>query len=236
MYPEHYSGPPDFVSPQACHHSYVTQACQSQFLETDHQTRNTGGASSSRVRAVCSKCRYHAQVILNYTAGRQTLPGHIHHFVCSSGSAKTTTSTSSKGQQVETYDYECSFLTCSAHAVVCVASPILDSDAVRLLTSSGQLRKRADEALAAFPDRLSDVPRPHPIDVLNNLRAYISDALYDTSKGKSISAINKRFMICFGIRGLPCKDLLEFLEFKPKVCRIPSLQQKKKKKKKKSAV
>ena len=158
---------------------------------------------------------------MSYTDGRaqQTLPGHIHHFVYRSkgqGWATYVTSTA-KGQLVETYDYDCSFLSCSAHAVVRVASPTLSTEAVRILTDPEQLRKRSDDAIATFPERLSGISRPRPIDVLNNLRTYISDALHNTAKSKSIAATNKRFMICFGARGLPCKELLEYLDFKAKV-------------------
>ena len=87
-----------------------------------------------------------------------------------------------------------------------------------MLTDLDQLRKRADEAVAAYPDRLEGTGQPQPINVLDNLRAYISNTLYDAKRSKPISAVNKRFMMSFGVAGKPCKDLLEFLEFSPKVC------------------
>lgn len=171
---------------------------------------------------MCSKCRYHVQVAVSYANARvQSRLGHIHHLVYhpqrqGDGQYYTT----SKGQHVETYRYECSFLSCSVLVSVTVASPILNPGMVRILTDPEQLRKRADEAIAAYPERFSDsTSRPRPINVLENLRTYISDSL--TSKNKSISATNKRFIVSFGIRGIPCKEVLEFLEFKAKVPCLP---------------
>ncbi|GES61066.1 ubiquitin carboxyl-terminal hydrolase [Aspergillus terreus] len=60
---------------------------------------------------------------------------------------------------------------------------------------------------------MEGIGRPQPINVLLNLRTYISNALHNSQQSKSISAINKRFMSCFGVEGMPCKDLLEFLGF-----------------------
>ncbi|RDW60418.1 ubiquitin-specific protease UBP2 [Aspergillus mulundensis] len=55
--------------------------------------------------------------------------------------------------------------------------------------------------------------RPQPITVLMNLRAYIKDALDNSPRSKPISAVNKRFMMSFGVNGEPCRDLFEFLGF-----------------------
>ncbi|KAL4892646.1 hypothetical protein BDV59DRAFT_193527 [Aspergillus ambiguus] len=60
---------------------------------------------------------------------------------------------------------------------------------------------------------MEGIGRPQPINVLLNLRTYINNALHNSQHSKSISAINKRFMSCFGVNGIPCKDLLEFLGF-----------------------
>lgn len=219
MYPEHYNGPPDFISPNACRHHYVTKINQSLFLQP--QQRSHG--ASSRVAAMCSKCRYHVQVVASYARGvnqhSQTLPGHIHHFVYRSGRQRGGgEEVTSKGQIAETFHYQCSFLTCPAAVSIRIVSPVLSPEFVQILTDPEQLRKRADEAIATHPERLEGIARPLPINVLENLRAYISNALYDSPRSKSISAVNKRFMICFGVDGIPCKDLLEFLEFSTKVC------------------
>lgn len=125
---------------------------------------------------------------------------------------------------METFQYECSYLTCPVTVAVRIASPILADEWVRQLVDPDLLRQRADEAIATHPERLEGVGRPSPITVLENLRTYISNALHNSQQSKSISAINKRFMTCFGVEGRPCKDLLEFLGFSVKVCIITSLR------------
>lgn len=223
MFSEDYNGPLNFISPDACRHHYVTKKDQSALSQLE-QGWSTG--ASSKVSAMCTKCRYHLQVVLSYANGPNqhdgNLPGHIHHLIYKSGRPSGgEDEVTSKGQKAETFHYQCSFLTCSATVSIRVVSPILNPDFVHILTDPDRLRERADEAIAAHPERLEGVARPQPINVLENLRTYVSNALYNSPRSKAISAVNKRFMVCFGIAGEPCKDLLQFLEFRAKVC-VPS--------------
>ncbi|KKK14907.1 hypothetical protein P175DRAFT_0495586 [Aspergillus ochraceoroseus IBT 24754] len=217
VYPEHYNGPPlEFISPSACHHSYVRKPNQTSLpLQED---RGSHGAPT-KVSTVCSKCRYHLQFAVNSTPGigqlSQGISDHIHHLVCSSGKqiGSGSPEVTPKGQTVETFQYECSYLTCPVKVTVRIASPVLSPEWVRQLTDPSVLEARADEAIAAHPERLEGMARPQPINVLLNLRTYITNALHDSQQSKPISAINKRFMTCFGVDGKPCKDLLQFLGF-----------------------
>ncbi|KAL2009845.1 hypothetical protein VTN00DRAFT_5652 [Thermoascus crustaceus] len=209
-----------WISPEACQHVYVTKPNQS-FLSPPGQRR--GPATTYRVAAVCSKCRYHLQVVVNYTAAEgqrsQNLPDHIHHLVYKSGRQRggpPGEEITPKGQRAEAFHYECSYLTCSAIVSVRIVSPLLGAEWVQLLTDPDLLKQRTEEAIAAFPDRLEGISRPLPVNVLANLRTYINNALHDKQRSKQISAVNKRFLVCFGVEGKPCKDLLEFLEFQAK--------------------
>lgn len=206
------------MSPAACKHSYITKPNQT-FLHPPEQRRGPGTASN--VSAICSRCRYHLQVVVHYTGATGTnLPGHIHHLMYKSGRQRGGPSpgeVTPKGQLVETFHYECSYPTCSAVISLRMLSPVLGPDWVRLLTDRELLKKRADEAIAANPERLEGVARPLPVNVLDNLRTYIHNALHEPQRSKPISAINKRFVVCFGVEGKACKDLLEFLEFRDKV-------------------
>ncbi|KAA8649813.1 ubiquitin-specific protease UBP2 [Aspergillus tanneri] len=215
VFTERYSGPPEYISPSACRHGYVTKPGQS-FLQQ-------GAGSPPTVSAMCLKCRCHLQVVVSRTSALGTsgqgLADHLHHLIYKSGKHRGGTSPEEitpKGQIVETYHYECSYLSCSTGILVRVASPVLNQDSVRLLTDPELLRERAEEAIASYPDRLEGVALPLPINVLLNLRAYLYNALNNGQHSKSISAVNKRFMTCFGVEGMPCKDLLEFLEFSVK--------------------
>ena len=178
----------------------------------------------SRVSAMCTRCRSHLQMVVNYASGlgqpSQNLSSHIHHFVYKSGRQRGGVSPAEvtpKGQVVESFQYECSYLSCSAAVSLRVLSPVLADHWVRLLTDTDLLAERADEAIAAHPERMEGIARPLPINVLINLRIYIINALNDVQHSKSISAINKRFMACFGLEGKPCQELLEFLGFTYKV-------------------
>jgi len=221
VFAEPYDGSQQWLSPAACQHVYVTKTNQS-FLPPPDQRRGPG--TTYKVAAVCSRCRYHLQVLVTYTAATgqhsQNQPDHIHHLVYRSGRQRGGPSgeeITPKGQRAETFHYECSYLTCSAVVSLRVVSPLLDAEWVRLLTDPELLKQRTEEAIATYPDRLEGIARPLPINVLANLRTYISNALHDGQRNRSISAVNKRFVVCFGVEGKPCKDLLEFLGFRTKV-------------------
>ncbi|KAI2826377.1 hypothetical protein CBS147343_605 [Aspergillus niger] len=218
VFPDHYIGPSEFISPSACRHTYVIKSKQS-FLPKPEQRSSSG--NPTKVSAICSKCRYHLQLVVTSTPGigSQSLPGHIHHLVYKSGRQRGGASAEEitpKGQVAETFHYDCSYLTCPAAVSVRIVSPVLHPEWVQLLTDPELLQQRADEAIQTHPERLEGIARPQPINVLENLHAYISNAFNPSQQNKSISAINKRFITCFGVEGKPCKDLLEFLGFSVK--------------------
>ncbi|KAJ5505581.1 Peptidase C19 ubiquitin carboxyl-terminal hydrolase 2 [Penicillium expansum] len=217
IYPEGYNGPPGFISPEACRHEYVLKEDQTFMSEPEHRRRP---GTSSKVSAICTKCRYHLQVVVNYTSHMgalgQNQGKHLHHLVYKSGRQKnglTLPEETAKGQVAETYHYQCSYISCSAMVSLRILSPILSPEFIRLMTDKELLRKRAEEAAAAYPESMEGMGDPHPINVLDNLRLYITNALRNPQRSKPISSVNKRFMHSFGVEGAACKDLLEFLEF-----------------------
>ncbi|OGM39949.1 putative ubiquitin C-terminal hydrolase [Aspergillus bombycis] len=219
VFPEYYNGPLEHISSAACRHNFVSKPAQSYVPQSEQG--NPG--APTKVSAVCLRCRYHLQVDVSSTPGigqsSARFSDHVHHLVYKSGKYRggaVPEEVSPKGQLLETFHYECSYLSCSVAVSVRFASPVLNDDRVRLLVDPEVLRERANEAFAAHPDRLEGVAPPAPINVLLNLRTYISNALLDSQQSKSISAVNKRFMTCFGVEGKPCKDLLEFLGFSSK--------------------
>lgn len=150
--------------------------------------------------------------MVNYPGNVAPTSSHLHHLVYQSSSHANGTATP-KGQRLETYYYRCSYLKCGITSSVQISSPVLSPDFLQLLTDVEVVNKRADEAIAAHPERLEGIARPQPITVLDNLRTYLRNSLQDPQRSKPISAINKRFVVCFGVDGKPCGDLLEFLEF-----------------------
>lgn len=151
-------------------------------------------------------------MVVNYPGNVAPTSTHLHHLVYQSSSHANGTVTP-KGQSLETHYYRCSYTACGITASVQISSPVLNPDFLQLLTDVDVVNKRADEAIAAHPERLEGIARPQPITVLDNLRTYLRNSLQDPQRSKPISAINKRFVVCFGVDGKPCKELLEFLEF-----------------------
>ncbi|KAJ5779593.1 hypothetical protein N7457_007313 [Penicillium paradoxum] len=217
VYPPGYDGPLGFISPEACHHEYVLKEDQTFMAEPEHRRRL---GTSSKVSAICTKCRYHLQVVVNYTshsnAFSQNKQDHLHHLVYKSGRQKNGLSppeVTHKGQVAETYHYQCSHVSCSAMVSLRIVSPILTPELINLMTDKDLLRKRAEEATKAYPESMEGMGAPQPINVLDNLRLYITNALRNPQRSKPISSVNKRFMHSFGVEGAACKVLLEFLEF-----------------------
>ncbi|CAI7606909.1 unnamed protein product [Penicillium pancosmium] len=208
----------EFISSDACKHNYVTKSNQTFLAQTDQQRRP---GTSSKVSAMCSKCRCHLQLVVNHnntgsSFTRSQKGDHIHHLVYKSGRQRGSTSVeemTTSGQVAETYHFQCSHLSCSAMVSLRILSPLLNRNFVQTLTDVDAVRKRADEAIAANPDRLEGMTSPLPITVLDNLRIYLNNSLHNKELNKDISAINKRFMLAFGLKGAPCREVLEFLGF-----------------------
>lgn len=209
VFQEGYTGPLEWLSPTACNHTYTLKPNQTYVLPSE-QRRGRGAVSI--VSAVCSKCRYHLQVKVSYPGNAGLTSNHLHHLVYQAGSRKDGRTTS-KGQHVESYYYACSYPMCGISVSVDVMSPVLRPEHIQLLTDVEVVNKRADEAIAAHPERLEGIARPQPVTVLSNLSAYLNNALHDPERSKPISAVNKRFVVCFGVDGQPCKDLLTYLNF-----------------------
>ncbi|RAK76146.1 ubiquitin-specific protease UBP2 [Aspergillus fijiensis CBS 313.89] len=209
VFPDYYTGPPEYVSPAACPHNYVIKSRQTLVPEPERRS----SANPPKVSAICCKCRYHLQLVVHSTPTigqhSQNSPNHLHHLVYKSTGQDVTP----KGQTVETYEFECSYLTCPTVVSVRLVSPVLSQELVQLLTDPQLIQQRAEEAFAAEPERLEGLGVPQPITILETLGAYLNNSLNAADKGKSISANNKRFITCFGLDGVPCKGLLEFLGF-----------------------
>ncbi|KAJ5109239.1 hypothetical protein N7456_005914 [Penicillium angulare] len=216
VYEENYNGPAEYISGDACQHNYVTKPDQTLVSQSDEP----GRAGTSKVSAVCSKCRYHLQVVVNTsnTVGPSAnrVAWHIHHLIYQSGRDRNSwelPETMETGQTAETFHYRCSHERCPVTVSLRIMSPIINPELASLLTDADVIQSRAQEAIASQPERLEGVAIPLPITVLDNLRLYLTNALHHPELRKSITQGNKRFMVSFGVRGEPCRELLEFMGF-----------------------
>ncbi|KAJ6014572.1 Peptidase C19 ubiquitin carboxyl-terminal hydrolase 2 [Penicillium herquei] len=206
VFQEHYKGPLQYISSQACHHNYVIKQDQTHLARSEKARR--GGMS---------------KVVANYGNNTNTSMNepwdHIHHLVYKSGRQKnsgTNEEIMQTGQSAETFHYQCSHPSCSTTVSLRILSPIITLVHHSQLTNLEILRQRAGAAFAAQPERLEGVPFPSPITVLENLRLYLNNALHHPDRSKAITSNNKRFMVSFGVGGEPCRELLEFLGFEYK--------------------
>ncbi|OJD19722.1 hypothetical protein AJ78_00345 [Emergomyces pasteurianus Ep9510] len=217
QFPPPYHDPnnyPELISPRACLHRYITKYNQTELPPEDFQA---GLRTPYKVSGVCLICRYHLEIKIAHTTESSHCPSQLHHIVYSgSDDRQDANPFRKKGQRLETYFFRCSYSTCSAVISIKLLSPVLTPQWVDLLTNKELLKARTDKAMDAYPERLEGHSRPSPITVLTNLRTYIENALHDSQRSKSISMVNKRFVVCFGVDGQPCRELLEFLEFQPR--------------------
>ena len=213
-----FSSFPQLLSRRSCGHRYIIKPDHTSLPPQEDVALPP--STVCRVSAVCLLCRYHLELGLSYKNHKKGDSGHLHHLVYSPHLANVENPRNpfgSKGQELESYYFECSYSTCSAIVMAKFLSPLFRPHFVDILTDDEMLKKRATEALEAEPERLEGLGRPLPITVLSNLRTYIENSLHHPEKNKAITSNNKRFMTCFGVGGRPCRELLEFLEFKPNV-------------------
>lgn len=108
--------------------------------------------------------------------------------------------------------YECSSPKCSAIVSVQLSTPIFTEEALHQLIDKELLAKRARAAFEQKKGQTEGMKWPLPIDVLNDLRAYIRNAWRKDSQTE-IDLNNKRFVVRFGPDGSACGDVLEMLGF-----------------------
>lgn len=84
------------------------------------------------------------------------------------------------------------------------------SDWVTQLTDRYVIKTRAEKAMAQDPEKFEGIATPTPSTVVDNLGAYIRNAMYDPEHSKKINKENKKFATCFGDA---CSELLEGLGF-----------------------
>ena len=109
---------------------------------------------------------------------------------------------------VDEQHFQCS--ACSARLVVWFKPPRLIPDWVKQLTDKFMIKARAERAMATEPKRFEGHAVPLPVNVLYNLRVYISNAVETPGKSRKIPGHNKQFLLSLGES---CFDLLEYVGF-----------------------
>lgn len=208
----------------SCRHSWCTKHNQQVLPALDVRPTED---SIYTFAGVCRKCRFHLEVEVNYTLRRESDPCPnaaypLHHLVHSptrGGFAKNEMIGGKSEATVETFAFECSALTCSAVVLVRYKPPLLSDEHVRLLTDKALLTRRTKEVIDSEPARFEGHKPPTPGDVLSDLRSYLKNSL-EHQEPRPIKVDNKRFTLRFGVDGLSCKNVLNFIGFKHEVRRV----------------
>jgi ubiquitin carboxyl-terminal hydrolase 25 len=207
-----------------CDHKFGLKPRQSQGPALDERPT---AQTIWTVAGVCSRCRVHLHVKVDYTTRFEDAPcpnpDHpLHHLVRSEfqeplerNAWKRLNPTS----QDEIYTFKCSSSTCSATVTVRYSPPVLRPSDIYTLTDPELLRKRTQDAFRERGGNTDGMKEPTPVDVLSDLRAYLRNSWKAGSDAKfgSINLSNKRFVVRFGPGGESCRPILEHLGF---VCEV----------------
>lgn len=208
---------PALVGKGSCRHKYMTKLDQSQLPAPDRKPERS---NSYKVASFCYECRCHLLMIVEFQNGNGERPCPnsqypLHHFIHhpqSSSRRQNSVDTHRGDRWVDQQRFECSSPYCPAVVTVRIRPPRITAQWKTLLTDEQLVRERAEAVMKLAPDRFEGIAPPLPINVLLNLRSYISNALRNPEV-KKIASLNKKFVTCFGDFGQPCRDLLEFLGF-----------------------
>ena len=171
---------------------------------------------------MCCRCRVHLTVDINYTIQWRSNPcpnalHPLHHFIRSNWREQLESSKWEQeypGRPSDISVFDCSSETCSASVTVRYTPPEIEDDKIEILVNKDKLRERTQAAFRDHSGNTQGMKQPLPIDVLRDLRVYVSNA-WDKDPGhRFIKLSNKRFVVRFGPNGEPCKDVLEYLGFR----------------------
>lgn len=198
-----------------CLHKWALKLNQSTLPELDIRPDYS---SFYVAAAYCTSCRCHVDISIDYRGeGPGVLPcpkedAPLHHFVYLSNAfngKRAIKDGFNSGPWVDIQHFQCSSLSCSARLVTRFRPPRLTSEWTALLTNRSIINERARKVMEDDPARFEGHAIPPPIQVLTNLRTYVSNAM-DSPDSRRIVGNNKKWLLSFGE---PCADLLEYLGF-----------------------
>lgn len=179
--------------------------------------------------AVCRRCRLHLLVKVDYTVAWQDEPcpqweHPLHHLQRSAWRTEAWNRdlVDDGNYMDEVHVFECTSPKCSAIVSIQLNPPIFNDDALHQLLDRELLAKRAKAAFEQKKGQTEGMKWPLPVDVLNDLRAYIRNAWRKDSQTE-IDLNNKRFVVRFGPDGSACGEVLEMLGFELMVILHPLL-------------
>ena len=182
--------------------------------------------------AHCHKCRAHLAVVLSYDYAsenqvfepcpKKDMP--MHHFVHVPNSSihlspRRNVQHPNKDRDLQLF--QCSSETCGAKIYVLFTPARLLQKWINQLTNRDAIADRHQRAIRESPTRFEGHGVPTGMDVLSNLREYLTNALA-TDEQRVIRRANKRFTLSFGDA---FGDLFKYLGFEHNVCRTQRVEE-----------
>ncbi|KAI9840285.1 MAG: ubiquitin-specific protease ubp2 [Thelocarpon superellum] len=202
--------------PGACRHKYMIKHAQSLLPTLDARPDTS---TIYKLGAFCVDCRTHLDLTVDFRGAHlkaQPCPNReypLHHFRHLPPASRAPTPPEQAGrtaQETESHRFECSSPSCPAVLTIFVKPPRLTSAFVSLLTDQAMIKARVQPVLDAAPERFRGYGIPDGVEVLSNVKQYLTDAMRD-STGRRVNASNKRFLTSLGD---PCREILEYLGFR----------------------
>ena len=208
----------------ACQHIWASKPSQSApqaaGLQSDLSSFDT-------VAACCIKCRCHLKLKIDCggeVSGTLPCPSNeapLHHFLYKHTTSCGFRHIKEDGKPeawVDERHFQCSNWACTVRLAVWICCPRLTPEYIALLTDPHLIKQRAQTAMETEPERFEGHAVPSKMQVLTNLRAYISNAL-NSPDPKMIVGNNKKFLLSLGE---PCAEVLEYLGFtRDVICHEP---------------
>lgn len=111
----------------------------------------------------------------------------------------------------EAHQFICTSSTCPVIVEVKIYPPRLTNNMLKLVLDPAEVDSRSRRIMASDPERFDGIEALRPLNILDYLRRYITDALYKgADEKKRISSRNKKFALAFADE---CDDLLHYLGF-----------------------
>lgn len=202
-----------------CKHKWSLKRNQSRLPDDVYESDSS---TVWKIAVYCSACRSHLDLSIDFREGSAfskpcpTGSRPLHHFMHQPHLSKSR----ERGALVPDPDtgflwideqhFQCSTAECSAKVVICFKPPRLVPHWVKQLTDKYMIKNRAEKAMAEDTKRFEGHAVPLPINVLHNLRIYISNAVQTPGKSRKIPGHNKQFLLSLGES---CTDLLEYVGF-----------------------
>ena len=169
-----------------------------------------------KIASYCDKCRWHIDVCADYMSGLDAQPCQksdgeypLHHFVFLSPKEAAPTNGLGSAHSFREYKFQCSAPRCPLLLTISMRPPRLTDHHISLLTNKAILRRRLEAAKALAGERTDSVVA-RPIEALDFLRTYLTDAL-NPQKGKTrIPLLNRKFLKTFG---QDCDEIFHKLGF-----------------------